>query len=174
MKHVSFFLWNPTESLITMYPMTSDSLSFAFTGSQLKDTLLPSWIHMRLVGGWAGAEGRTWHSANSKRLLNSVLTNWVNYYTSFTRGFRAKLTGSLRSIYSMAWLASALHSRAFLVLAVTAAVAGPWPMLLKPFTVMWYRLLPSRPVKTMDVSFFTVLCFFPDSSCSVSFQELTC
>lgn len=42
-----------------MYPMTSDSFSFAFTGSQLSDTLLPSWIHIRLVGGWAGAKGQT-------------------------------------------------------------------------------------------------------------------
>lgn len=30
------------KQVITMYPMTSDSFSFAFTGSQLRDTLLPS------------------------------------------------------------------------------------------------------------------------------------
>lgn len=44
-----------------MYPMTSDSLSFAFTGSQLKDTLLPSWSQWRLAGGWAGAMDITQH-----------------------------------------------------------------------------------------------------------------
>lgn len=60
--------------------------------------------------------------------------------------------------------------RDLLVLAETAALAGPWPMLLKPFTVNWYRVLPSRPVKIIVVSFFTVLCFFPASCCSISFQ----
>ena len=90
--------------------------------------------------------------------------------TLFTRGFRGNLTGSPYSIYSITWLVSVLYSRAFLVLAVTAALAGPWPMLLNPFTVMRYRLLPSSPVKTIEVSFLTVLCFCPDSSCSASFQ----
>ena len=151
--------------------MTSDSLSFAFTGSQLKETLLPSWIHMRLVGGWAGAEERTQHcGCKFKQTFKQHFNQLGQLLHFFTRGFRANLTGSLYSIYSVTWLVSLLHSRAFLVLAVTAAVAGPWPMLLKPFTVMRYRLLPSSPVKTMDVSFFTVLCFFPDSSCSASFQ----
>lgn len=44
--------------VLTMYPMTSDSFSFALTGSQLRDTLLPSWIHKRLLGGCAGAGGQ--------------------------------------------------------------------------------------------------------------------
>lgn len=154
-----------------MYPMTSDSFSFAFTGSQLRDTLLPSWIHMRLVGGWAGAKGQ-----NATLWVKIQADFWTAFEptrsitTLFMSRFRVNLTGSLYSIHSVTWLVSVLHSRAFLVLAVTAAVAGPWPMLLKPFTVMRYRLLPSSPVKTMDVSFFTVLCFLPDSSCSMSFQ----
>lgn len=151
-----------------MYPMTSDSLSFAFTGSQLKDTLLPSWIHMRLVGGCAGAKKRTKYSRWSNFLTDYKQTR--SNITLFTRGFRGNLTVSPYSIYSITWLVSVLYSRAFLVLAVTAALAGPWPMLLNPFTVMRYRLLPSSPVKTIDVSFLTVLCFCPDSSCSASFQ----
>lgn len=52
---------------LTMYPMTSDSFSFAFTGSQLRDTLLPSWIHIRLVGGWAGAEGKDHNISQANR-----------------------------------------------------------------------------------------------------------
>lgn len=157
--------------IITMYPMTSDSLSFAFTGSQLNDTLLPSWIHMRLDGGWAGAEDRMGHSGSKfNRTFKQLFQPTRSITTLFIRGFRANLTGSLHTIFSITWLVSALYSRAFLVLAVIAAVAGPWPMLLKPFTVMRYRLLPSSPVRTMDVSFLTVLCFCPDSSCSMSFQ----
>lgn len=62
------------------------------------------------------------------------------------------------------------HSRALLVRTVTAAVAGPWPMLLKPFTASRYTQLPSSPVRTMDVSFLAVLCFRPDSSWSPSLQ----
>lgn len=68
------------------------------------------------------------------------------------------------------WEMPVVCLRDLLVLAETAALAGPWPTLLKPFTVNWYRVLPSRPVSIIVVSFFTVLCFFPASCCSISFQ----
>lgn len=55
-----------------MYPITSDSFSFALTGSQLRDTLLPSWIHTRLLGGCAGAAGQKIRTQHRSCVLWSV------------------------------------------------------------------------------------------------------
>lgn len=88
-----------------MYPMTSDSFCLALTGSQLRDTLLPSWIHSRFPGGCAGA------------------------------GWREQEQNCGAAVPPPTVLRAGRHySRALLVRALTGAVAGPWPMLLKPLT----------------------------------------
>lgn len=75
--------------LLTLYPVTSDSFSRAFTCSQFRMILELDVFHMTFTGGWLGA-GEKWQSVET-----------VKYHAAFV--FNHKSRDALVKAYEASW-----------------------------------------------------------------------